>query len=102
MKTSVQQGCMLSPLLFKYFMGWILRALTEMPGGGLHMEYTTSGGQLLPYILGHGHNLKHSGCAVCGQSGTGCKSQEGATAHPGVLDGACTGGVFARMFTGRR
>ena len=84
-------------------MGWILRALTEMPGGGLHMEYTTGGGQLLSYILGRDHNLRlHSVCAVCGQSGTGCKRQEGATAHPGVLDGACTGRGFARVFTGRR
>ena len=30
---------------------------------------------------------------------TGCRSQEGATAHPGVLNWDCTGWGFARVLT---
>ena len=44
MKTGGGQGCVLSPLLFNYFMDGILREVMEMTGGGLQVEYTTSGG----------------------------------------------------------
>ena len=48
-KTGVRQGCVLSPLLFNCFMDRILREAMEMTGGGLHIEYTTSGGLFLSY-----------------------------------------------------
>ena len=48
-KTGVRQGCVLSPLLFNCFMDRILREAMEMTGGGLQIEYTTSGGLFLSY-----------------------------------------------------
>ena len=48
-KTGVRQGCVLSPLLFNCFMDRISREAMEMTGGGLHVEYTTSGGLFLSY-----------------------------------------------------
>ena len=48
-KTGVRQGCVLSPLLFNCFMDRILREAMDMTGGGLHVEYTTSGGLFLSY-----------------------------------------------------
>ena len=47
--TGVRQGCVLSPLLFNCFMDRILREAMEMTGGGLQVEYTTSGGLFLSY-----------------------------------------------------
>ena len=48
-KSRVRQGCVLSPLLFNCFMDRILREATEMMDGGLHVEYSTSGGLFLSY-----------------------------------------------------
>ena len=39
----------MSPLLFNCFMDRIVREAIEMTGGGLHVEYTTSGGLFLSY-----------------------------------------------------
>lgn len=48
-KPGVQQGCVLSPLLYNCFVYWILRETNEMMGGGLLVEYSTSGGLFLSY-----------------------------------------------------
>ena len=40
---------MLSPLLFNCFMDRIVRKVTEMMDGGLHVEYSTSGRLFLSY-----------------------------------------------------
>ena len=48
-RPGVRQGCILLPLLFNCFMDWIVREVTKVMGGGLHIEYSTSGGLFLSY-----------------------------------------------------
>ena len=48
-KSGVRQGCVLSPLLFSYFMDKIISEARARLGGGLHIEYSTGGGLFLSY-----------------------------------------------------
>ena len=48
-KTGVSQGCVLSSLLFNCVMDRILKEATDLLGGGLYIEYTSSGGLFLSY-----------------------------------------------------
>ena len=48
-KTGVRQGCVLSSILFNWYMDHILREAMEMTEGGLKIEYSTSGGLFLTY-----------------------------------------------------
>ena len=48
-KTGVSQGCVLSSLLFNCVMDRILKEVTDLLGGGLYIEYTSSGGLFLSY-----------------------------------------------------
>ena len=48
-KTGVRQGCGLFPLLFNCVMDRILKEVTDLLGGCLHIDYTSSGGLFLSY-----------------------------------------------------
>ena len=48
-ESGVRQVCVLSPLLFNYFMDKILRETLEMTPGGWRIEYTTTKGLFLTY-----------------------------------------------------
>ena len=54
-KTGVRQGCGLFPLLFNCAMDRILTEVTDLLGGGLHIEYLFW--RSLPLIPEHNHSL---------------------------------------------
>ena len=49
LQNGVRQGCVLSPILFNFFMDRILKEVAGTLGRGLQVEYTTAGGSFLTY-----------------------------------------------------